>query len=185
MVAQIAAPRTVLPLLVEPLRPEDGAVRGHGWRFDTTWDRRESRTRLPRLVRTVTRNHDDDAFGAFVQHVVVRYLVHGVERRQIARETVMSERQIQAYVTGRAWTTYTRAALAALSELGITHHRGLRPRSSADRERPTRHMEIIAAQDRVLAHALDCLAGDPRDAAQAVMRLARLLAAGREPVRAP
>jgi hypothetical protein len=64
--------------------------------------------------------------GAFVQHVIVRYVVHGVTRQELAAETNLSQRQIQAYVGGVSYQPYGLAVIEALRELGIPNTKGER-----------------------------------------------------------
>jgi hypothetical protein len=172
MIAQLApAPSpTPLPLLVEPLEPHPQARIAWGWRITDIWGGRRSR-------HVLTRHHADDARGAFAQHVVVRYIVHGVERQRIARETGFSERQVQAYIGGRACEPYTLAVLAALKELGLSVGRGRRWTDGTGR-----HAEIIRAQAALLDSAVHLLRMDGSDEAQALRAKLRLLLAGREPL---
>ena len=173
MVAERVRTPEPLPVLVEPLQPSSDAFRATGWTIETVhgWRRR------------ITRNHADDEQGAAVQHIIVRYLVHGVERNQIAVETGYSPRQLQQIVMGRVWESYTLAVLGALADLGISSKKGLRPhRYSGHITRPD---EIIGAQQEILEQIVGVLWNDQREGAQRIVATARLLLAGREPVRLP
>jgi len=172
MVAQLAPIYDPLPLLVEPLKPAENAVKSYGWVRERD-----------RLGRPWARRHDHDAFGAGLQHLIARYLIQGVERQEIARETGYSERAIQAWLVGRAWEPYTKAMLKALADMGIGHRRGLRPGKWA--EKPTRAAEIVMAQRAALDKVILLLGRDTREGARELVLAARILAAGQEPVRLP
>ena len=163
-----------LPLLLEPVEPPTKTSRWKGWKITYVWAGREER-------RILTRDHADDAMGAFVQHVIVRYVVHGVPRKQLAAETNVSERQIQSYVGGVSYQPYGLAVIEALRELGIPNTKGER----WDTRRGERLRQLIVAQQRTLLRALPLLADDPRIEAARVVRLIRLFEAGTEPVRCP
>lgn len=164
MVAELksVAGQPRLPLLLEPDRPKSIDHRTVGWR---------------RVKGEIVRHHAHDVFGALVQHVIVRYLVHGVPRQQIASEVNYSERQVQAWISGRAHTAYAAPVRRALESLGIGMGKGgLHPASG--RGRPYRR--IAAACLDLLADVPWLLATDTRPQAVRVRTLARLLSAGRE-----
>jgi len=169
MVAELKAPLGHgLPLLMEPAVPGEQVsnhVLGHasGWR-------RDERGALVRCQA-------DDGFGATVQHVIVRYLVHGVSRREIAGELGYSERQIQAWVSGSAARYYAAPVREALANLGIGMGRGGLSQVVNPRAR-----ELVAAAMTLLADVPWLLATDTRPEAVRVRTLARLLTAGREPL---
>jgi hypothetical protein len=163
-----------LPLLLEPVEPPTKTSRWKGWHVTYVWAGRD-------LRRILTRDHTHDAMGAFVQHVIVRYVVHGVARQALAAETNMSQRQIQAYVGGVSYQPYGLAVIEALRELGIPNTKGER----WDTRGGERLRQLIVAQQRTLLRALPLLVGDPRIEAARVARLIRLLEAGKEPVRCP
>ena len=120
MVAELAAPARAL--LFEPDRPPDiepninSPARALGW----------SRSFVEYKRADWVRNHGDDAYGALVQEIVVRYVLHGVERARLAREYAISERQIQAYVTPKPTHRqptaryYLQPVWRALGRLGLT-----------------------------------------------------------------
>lgn len=175
MVAQLREPMPQpLPLLVEPVTPPTKTSRWKGWTITHVWAGREER-------RILTRDHKHDAMGAFVQHVIVRYVVHGVGRDEIAAEVNLSPRQIQAYISGVVYQPYSLAVIEALRELGIPNTRGER----WSKHQQQRLKQVIEAQQRLLQGALLLLAGDDRPEADRVVRLIRLLEAGKEPVRCP
>lgn len=184
MVAALKPDPPTLPLLAEPLKPDDRAPKAWGWTAETTWRGRYVRGEgLPRMVRTMVRNPSHDAMGAFVQHVVVRYIVHGVSREQIARETGYSERQVQSWIQGRAYEPYTRAVLKVLGGMGIGLRRGLRPHRYTGLV--TRADQIVMAQQHVLERVVPLLDLMADEGTQQLVANARLLLAGREPVKAP
>jgi hypothetical protein len=175
MVAEyLALPEPVpLPLLLEPLAPHPQARYAMGWRLRT-----ESKWRKGwAVVKRVERDHAHDQAGALAQHVIVRYLVHGVNRAQLCRETGYAERQIQAYIQGRGYAPYTMAVLGALRELGITPHRGARSVHGVNRT-----AEIVAAQTRLLEQALVAIGRSTDPALAPLIARMRLLLAGREPL---
>lgn len=174
MAAEYIEPASALPLLMEPLEPHPKARRATGWTVHEAWEGVGWRRRI---VRYRVRNNRYDAHGALAQHVIVRYLVHGVGRAQIAAETGICERQIQAYAQGRALEPYTLAVLGALRQLGISPKRGQRARAKTNRT-----LEIIDAQTAILERAAGLLAYLPTEGAAEVTTLARLLLAGREPL---
>lgn len=155
---------TVLPLLMEPDRPEGRKLLYTGWRRENG---------------ILTRCRLDDVHGALVQHVVVRYYVHGIQRQVIAQEIGYSPRQVQAWLGGTASSTYGQPVRDALANLGI----GLNRAGSADYDPTSRRLrEIVGAQARLLDDAAGLLGRDVRPGAVQVRLLARLLTAGREPL---
>lgn len=170
MVAEALPARTRLPLLFEPYEPDIRKKAEKGWRM--TFVIRQ-RARLREAVRYLP----DDAVGALAQHAIVRYLVRGVARKVIARETGYSERQIQAWFGGKAWTPYTQPVLDALDELGIRSGKGKFRAHGAHRMH-----EIAAAQERLLTEAARLLDSDDRAASRRLRQRIRLLSAGKEPL---
>lgn len=168
MVAELKAKAAKgLLLLMEPDRPPEGASRKmvevgrSGWRIDGYGYARE---------------HAHDAHGAVIQHAIVRYLVHGVQRQQIAQEVHYSERQVQAWISGRVCRSYAEPVRRALGELGIGMGRG--GISEASSRRGT---EVVAACMALLADVPWYMDDDwPRQ--REIKELARLLTAGREPL---
>src|SRR5690606_26956758 len=143
MVAALApAPATQrLPLLIDPDRPQERsrAHRFYGWHRDLDgW----------------TRWRGDDSIGAIVQHAIVRYIVHGVSRAQIAEEVGYSERQVQSWICGRAIRPYTQPVLRALTALGISVGKGTRTQATP------RMLEILAAYESLLDDAAGRLFSD-------------------------
>lgn len=161
MVASLAATsRTGLALLLEPDAPSTDQIgRAHGWRSSRTGDR--------------VRHHGDDDYGALVQHAIVRYYVHGVEREQIANEVGYSPRQVQSWLLGHTAGPYGAPVLRTLYELGISRGRGGRTSLQP------RLREIIAAYETLLALAADRL---DRTFDRSLIATIRLLLAGREPL---
>lgn len=157
-----------LPLLMEPDRPRDGAS-PHGIANGRSgWRTSEDGT----LVRCAS----DDVRGALIQHVIVRYLVHGVQRQELAQEIHYSERQIQAWTSAKAGATYGEPVRRALQLLGIGMGRG--GVSEASSRRGT---EVVAACMGLLADVQWYMDDDwPR--AREIKELSRLLTAGREPL---
>ena len=160
MVAETLPVRSPLPLLAEPLWPRD-RVRPRGWRV---------------LQKGGERNLKHDAVGALFQHMIVRYVVHGAMRKEIARETGYSERFVQDVVMGRTWESYTQAVVQELADLGISIRRGCRWHG------PSRLREIVAAQERLLAETARLLDSNDRAASHRLRQRIRLLAAGKEPL---
>lgn len=159
---------TTLPLLMEPDRPPESA-NNHavanarsGWR---TTDFKE-----------FVRFQGDDHRGALIQHVIVRYLVHGVQRQQLAQEIHYSERQIQAWISGRAGSTYGEPVRRALQTLGIGMGRGGVSEASS-----RRGAEVVAACMGLLAD-VQWYMGDDWPRQRELKELSRLLTAGREPL---
>lgn len=153
-----------LPLLLEPDRPEPR----RGVKTQNTGWRREG--------DVVTRDHRDDEFGALVQHVIVRYLVHGVQRQELAKEIGYSERQLQAWLSGTAARCYAQPVRRALQELGIGLGRGTVGQSASGRG-----SEIVAACMTLLAD-VQWYMEDDWSRAREIKELSRLLTAGREPL---
>lgn len=155
---------TTLPLLMEPDRPDIDSrqkTTNSGWR---------------REGEKLVRDHGADDFGALVQHVIVRYLVHGVHRQQIAKEIQYSERQIQAWIGGRAARSYTQPVRRALQMLGLSMGRG-----GVQEKRSKRRGEVVGACMGLLADVQWYMDDDwPR--AREIKELSRLLTAGREPL---
>ncbi len=166
MVAELKpANANTLPLLMEPDRPQIDSrqkTTNSGWR---------------REGEGLVRDHGADDFGALVQHVIVRYIVHGVQRQELAREIHMSQRQIQAWISGRAARCYTQPVRRALQLLGIGMGRG--GVSEATSRRGT---EVVAACMSVLAD-VQWYMGDDWPRQRELKELSRLLTAGREPLR--
>lgn len=154
---------TPLPLLMEPDRPAQIDHWTVGWR---------------RVKGEIARFHLHDEQGAIVQHVIVRYLVHGIPRQQIASEVCFSERQVQAWIGGRAWGAYGGPVRRALASLGISMGKGGVGPSKSGYGRNT----------QVAAACLDLLADvqwhmdDDWPRAREIKELSRLLTAGREPL---
>jgi hypothetical protein len=156
--------RLPLLLLLEPDRPDP---RMHERTQNSGW-RREG--------DVVTRDHRDDEFGALVQHVIVRYLVHGVQRQEIAQEIGYSQRQVQDWIGGRTARCYAQPVRRALQSLGIGMGRGGVSETSS-----RRGIEVMAACMGLLADVQWYMDDDwPR--AREIKELSRLLAAGREPL---
>jgi len=150
-----------LPLLMEPDMPKRMSAKGqNGWL---------------RAGEEFVRQPLHDGHGALIQHVLVRYFVHRVQRQVIALEVGYSERQLSAWLSGRNCETYADPVRKALADLGIELWRG-------QRERSGRAEEVIAAQCSLLNDAARLLATDVRPEAARVRTLARLLTAGREPL---
>ena len=163
MVAALAtAPATCLPLLLEPVQPgkQGNPSWVYGWR---------------RVQGAWVRCHGDDAIGALVQHAIVRYIVHGVSRQDLAREIGYSERQVQAWVCGRANTPYAEVVRQRLHELGISVGKGRRHASA------TRMLEVVAAYEALLEEAADHL-WLGTESGQYLQATIRLLLAGRDPL---
>lgn len=114
MIAERAATAatTLLYEPVLPFRTGDADAPG-GWR--PGWARRDG---------LWVRRYRDDEMGAVVQHTVARYYLTNIGRADLAEELGYSERQIQGFVSGTAWTGYTAPVLAALQRLGISRTRG-------------------------------------------------------------
>ncbi len=168
MVAQLkAAAPSPLPLLLEPDQPSP-APSGHRYTRGnaTGWKREDG---------VLVRQPLHDRHGALIQHVLVRYYVHRVQRQVIAQEIDYSERQISAWLAARNGATYAEPVRRALMGLGIELWRG-------QRERKGRAEELIAAHRTLLESAAWLLATDTRPEAVRVRTLARLLSAGREPL---
>lgn len=166
MAAEYRDRPAAFPLMAEPEpRPEGFRLqRSHGWRMTERGEARE---------------HADDAFGAVVQHAIVRYLLTDATRAEVAVDLGVTERTAQAYLSGAIWGAYGRPILDRLAELGIGAGRG-RWRDAADRPR-----EIVAACLPLLARAADALEGRPLDVDERDRLIAdlRLLAAGGSPER--
>lgn len=162
MVAQLKPELAAPSLMFEPDRPPcevSGApIRGHwgGWR---------GRDFL------AVRYHEDDAWGAVVQEIILRYVLHGVERQQLAREYPCSERSVTGYVGGKAWRAYGGPVLRALKRLGIPISRKNTPR----RERAITRAVLRMSSDVVLL-----LGDDPRPLAHQVIADLRLLTVASE-----
>lgn len=162
MVAEPLLIHRVPALLFEPdpltTDPSTGrwADRQQGWRI---------RNGAP------VRWHDDDAWGAVVQEIIVRYTLHGVPRRQLANEYPISERQIQTYVTGergrdRGWHAYAAPVRRALARLGF------RP----GRRTMARQRAATAAICRLAGDLLLLLDHDTRPGVREIRASLRLLA---------
>lgn len=160
MVAESLAVRQP-PLLFEPGRPVGGP-----------WSRQ---TRLPgwwmRGGQPTERRYHDDPWGAVAQEILIRYVLCGVQRGQLAQEYAMSERAIQEYVSGIAWRAYTEPVLRVLRRMGI----GLQRRNRRARER-----EIARAVCTMAADVLTLLADDPRPLAIVTVETLRVLAAAHD-----
>lgn len=172
MVAELKPQPAALSLLLEPDPPPEDLPRGafwHGYQATKTGRRR-------RWARY-------DLTGALVQHVIVRYYVHGVGRTQIAREIGYSVRQTQMLLGGFAWQPYAMPVRRELAALGIGLNRG---GSGVSPATDRRLREIANAQASLLAR-FEALTGGGQTIVQMqalprVRTLARLLAAGREPL---
>lgn len=135
MVAALA-PQNGHPLIFEP-DPRPLGVGGiwHGWR------------------NNAVRCHEDDAWGAAVQWIIVRYAAGETGRAQLAQEFSVSERQIQEYVSGRAWKPYSGPVLRAMARLGI---------GVLKRGRARRHQEMMRGMANLAGDVLALLAHDHR-----------------------
>lgn len=142
------APKIDLPLLCEPDRPAEGQRAFHGWS-------RHSGIRNRVSWEELHREHGDDEFGARVQWAIVRYVLHGVKRSEIAADLCVTETTAQSYLLGKAWTAYGQPILRTLKRLGISEGRSF-----------TRDREIQAAQRMVLARAAVVVDGAVLTAAQ-------------------
>lgn len=131
-------PERQLDLLMEPERPRRDTRWVPGWQRSKRYDPESGEW------GALVRKREDDAFGAIAQRCVVAYIVRGVGRAQLARQTGLSERSMSDLLAGVTWVTYTKPVLAALRELGISEGRGLRQQWA------TRLHEIIEAQRRLL-----------------------------------
>lgn len=154
-----------LPLLMEPDRPE---IDSNQRTTNSGWKREGGQ---------LVRDYGADDFGALVQHVIVRYLVHGVQRQELAREIQYSERQIQAWISARAGATYGEPVRRALQLLGIGMGRG--GVSEASSRRGT---EVVAACMGLLADVQWFLDDSDWPRQRELKTLSRLLTAGREPL---
>lgn len=135
------------PLLYPPDRPSPGQ-RGRGWvrpQLKRWGDRRGD----------LTRQHEDDAWGAEVQWAIARYLLTSVKRRELAAELTVGETQLQYYLRGLAWGLYGRPVLRALKRLGISRGRGNWTNSAS----PLRAVEIARASQGLMAEAAAALDG--------------------------
>ena len=175
MVAHLKPEPTRLPLLLEPAKPPAGVSRWHGWRLATRVVSRD-------VLTTHARNHADDDRGARIQWAIVRYLLTDTTRSEIAHAIGVQSRIAQSYFNGTAWRAYARPVLRRLRELGIsTGGRG------QWRGEATRPREIVAAAQRLMAHAADALDGQPLSTAQRARLVSdlRLLGAVATDGRAP
>lgn len=166
MVAELKPQQAALPLLLEPdVPPKGGNHASSGWRSNG---------------RHMVRHPSDDDHGAMTQHVVVRYFVHGIGRAQIAQELGYCERQVQGWTTGRKCPYYTRPVRRALTELGLDLSRRAGGSSRVDLG-TVRLREIASACLKLLDDVQWYMDEDwPRQ--REIKALARLLAAGREPL---
>jgi transposase len=104
----------------------------------------------------VVRIHDDDAFGAKVQHAIVRYALTRYSRKDMARDLNIAPKTAQDYLSGLAMVEYTWPVIRALNLLGIPVTHGLWSASWGSKE-PYRPEVIAAAQRGVLARALKAI----------------------------
>jgi hypothetical protein len=133
-------------LLYEPDRPRPGGRAEHGWSHTRRIANRIEHVDLHRDPR-------DDYFGAQLQHAIVRYVLGKASRAALAAELGMSERQVQAYLTGRAWEPYTQPVIRALRRLGISIGRGDWKRGGR------RPKEVVEASRGVMRRAISALEG--------------------------
>ena len=165
----------VLPLLIEPTQKPPNVVpsmnRWQGWR----------RVRVTQTFRGMDyighdyeRNHDHDAFGAQVQHMIALYYLGGVQRQTLAQRFSISERQIQTYLSGKAWRVYGLPVLDMLRDMGIGPGRGCWHR--AGETGTFRTMEILAAAAKTVGDAADLLEAVNTAEAASLRTRMRLLA---------
>lgn len=162
MVAAYSPTTPSLPLICEPIAPPPTGEWGYIGRCPG-WIRRDS--------RTFERRQSDDVWGATAQHIIVRYVLHGVERKQLAQDYSLSERQIQEYLSGQAWRAYTLPVLASFARLGLSLKR---------KNRQLRQERIAAAMLGRVADVVMLLKDDERPLAQHVVRELSFLAAGQD-----
>lgn len=129
----------------DPPAPEARVYPGHGWR-STPYRKWQSGSGVPVRCRA------DDALGARLQRGIVRYALLGVTRRRLAEELVTTPNNIQLYLRGVSFASYTRPVLRALDRLGIGRKRG---RNVEHR----RCREIHSAATRVMARAARVIEG--------------------------
>lgn len=142
-------------LLAEPLTPPAGArlTSWPGWRRDHD---------------EIVREPLHDVWGATVQSMIVDYVLRGTKRSAIARRHSTSERQVQAYLSGQAWRSYSLPVLGTLKRLGLGAKRSERlPRAEAALLALTGHAAAIVA----------LLADDQRPEAQQIVADLRILGA--------
>lgn len=160
MVAQLRPVPESLELLCEPDRPTPDAGHTLGWlRVKGQWER----------------NPAWDRQGALIQHLIVRYYVHGVTRGELAAELHQSPRQVQSWLSGNALPSYGRPVRRALADLGIGLNRGGGAMSGPS---DVRNRQVINA----CMFALEMVAGSATISPR-LRDLARLLSAGRGPLR--
>lgn len=164
MVAELRIEAATLPLLLEPDQPTGRRTRGTGWR---------------RKGGLLIRNYLDDAEGALVQHVIVRYYVHGYARSEISREIQYSTRHTQSWISGSAHANYAQPVRRALSDIGLdlscrNHGRSMVEPASV------RLRDVIRACMGLISEMHPLMPQWPHT--QDIRQTARLLTAGREPL---
>lgn len=155
----VAAQRLAAPtvtLLFEPSRPPESAhpQTVQGWRKG--WITDGSGLRFWGWVR----DRGDDAWGAAVQEIIVRYAIGGEDRGVLASEYPISERQIQAYLSSKAWRSYSQPVMDAITRLGLTMTR---------KNRQRRHAQIARAMVERAALICALLADDERPEAREIV----------------
>lgn len=145
-----------LPLLLPPDRPPKGVLRAVGWR----WKRGTQCTVLERRP-------EDDAQGAIVQWIVLRYYRDGVLRKDLAQEFGYCERHVQEYLSGTSrrciWRqAYAMPVLRALRRLGV-------PVDGHANQRKRLEPQLAACR-QALINVANLLAGDDRPAARRLRR---------------
>lgn len=140
MTAEPYVDSRLLTLICEPQRPASRQKR-RGWRWKPfIYDMRGQ--------QTPHRDHRGDEGGAAAQHALVRYMLGGETRREIAHSMCYSERVIQSYLSGKAYPAYTAPIFATFARLGIPTTRGTALSS------PRWHA-VMLAQRQVLRAALE------------------------------
>lgn len=136
MTAELNVMATALPLLLEPDRPR----KSKGHRVYQGWRRVMVREQGV-LVAKAARDHSADDWGATVQWMIVRYVLRGESRADLAAEHAMTPDTCQKYLTGVTFKSYTQPVLRALKRLGIGTRHGTRHERLA---------EIVRAQAAVM-----------------------------------
>jgi hypothetical protein len=161
MVAASKSMPQALPLLFSPDQPPLGLTRTNGWR----WTVRNGSDVL-------VRRPQDDAHGAMVQWIVLRYYRDGVTRGELAREYGYAERTIQGYLSKCSYMNhwhlaYAAPVLRALTRAGI-------PCGGYSHSWKRQASQLAAARAALIAVA-DLLADDERLAARRLRRDVGLL----------
>jgi hypothetical protein len=143
--------------MVAELKPQPGPADGADLLYEP--EIRKDRRNMfgwRRLKRGggVVRVHEDDAFGAKVQHAIARYALTRYSRKEMAQDLNISERVAQDYLTGRGMVEYTLPVIRALDRLGIPVTHGVWTANAGGKE-PYRPEMIVNAQRALLARALD------------------------------